>query len=83
VALEKIYDEPFETVLAREIEKAAAHGQRHAAAIQTTGEGYTGSNEPLPAVLGAHDHTLGDCGTAPTALLRYAAWQTRRTRTRR
>ena len=53
VVLEKIYGEPFETILAREIEKPLQHGQWHGAARQTTGAGIHEGERGAAAILGA------------------------------
>ena len=75
VALEKIYDEPFETVLAREIEKPLRMGSGTQPDPKLLAKGYTEKNEPLPAFSAPMTYPSVGLRYSTEALLRYAAWQ--------
>jgi len=75
VALEKIYDEPFETVLAREIEKPLRMGSGTQPDPKLLATGYTEKNEPLPAFSAPMTYPSVGLRYSTEALLRYAAWQ--------
>ena len=75
VALEKIYDEPFETVLAREIEKPLRMGSGTQPNVKLLATGYTEQNEPLPAFSAPMAYPSVGLRYSTDALLRYAAWQ--------
>jgi len=75
VALEKIYDEPFETILAREIEKPLRMGSGTQPDPKLLAKGYTEKNEPLPAFSAPMTYPSVGLRYSTEALLRYAAWQ--------
>jgi len=75
VALEKIYDEPFETILAREIEKPLRMGSGTDPDARLLASGYTEKNEPLPPFSAPMAYPSVGLRYSTDALLRYAAWQ--------
>jgi CubicO group peptidase (beta-lactamase class C family) len=75
VVLEKIYGEPFETILAREIEKPLRMGSGVAPAEKLLARGYTGNNEPLPAFAAKMQYPATTLRYSADDLLRYASWQ--------
>jgi len=75
VALEKIYDEPFETILAREIEKPLRMGSGTDPDERLLANGYTEKKEPLPPFSAPMAYPSVGLRYSTDALLRYAAWQ--------
>lgn len=75
VVLEKIYGEPFETLLAREIEKPLRLGSGTAPKPKLLARGYTRRNEELPPFTARMAWTWGSLGYSTEDLLKYAAWQ--------
>ena len=74
VVLEKIYGEPFETILAREIEKPLTMGSGTQPPAKLLAQGYTKENEELPPFsapmhirvrLAALQHARICCGMRP------------------
>jgi CubicO group peptidase (beta-lactamase class C family) len=75
VALEKIYDESFETILAREIERPLRMGSGTQPDPKLLAKGYTEKNEALPAFSAPMTHASVGLRYSTDALLRYASWQ--------
>jgi len=75
VALEKIYDEPFETILQREIEKPLRMGSGTQPDARLLASGYTEKNEPLPPFSAPMAYPSVGLRYSTDAMLRYAAWQ--------
>ena len=75
VVLEKIYGEPFETILAREIEKPLRMGSGTAPSAKLLARGYTTKNEELPPFKAKMAWTWGSLCYSADDLLRFAAWQ--------
>ena len=75
VALEKIYDEPFDTILAREIERPLRMGSGTQPDPKLLAKGYTEKNEALPAFSAPMTYASVGLRYSTDALLRYAAWQ--------
>lgn len=75
VVLEKIYGEPFETLLAREIEKPLRMGSGVNPDPKLLARGYTEGNEELPGFDARMAHTWGSLRYSTDDMLRYASWQ--------
>ncbi len=75
VALEKIYGEPFETLLAREIEKPLRMGSGTEPPVRLLAKGYTSANEELPPFGAKMSHASASLRYSADDLLRYASWQ--------
>ena len=75
VVLEKIYGEPFETLLAREIEKPLRMGSGVNPNPRLLARGYTEAGEELPSFDAQMAHTWGSLRYSTEDLLRYASWQ--------
>jgi CubicO group peptidase (beta-lactamase class C family) len=75
VALEKIYGESFETLLAREIEKPLRMGSGVNPDAKRLARGYSAANEELPSFDARMAHTWGSLRYSTDDLLRYASWQ--------
>jgi CubicO group peptidase (beta-lactamase class C family) len=75
VVLEKIYGEPFETLLAREIEKPLRMGSGVHPEAKRLARGYSAANEELPSFDARMAHTWGSLRYSTDDLLRYASWQ--------
>lgn len=73
--LEKIYGEPFETLLAREIEKPLRMGSGVNPNTKLLARGYSDSNEELQSFDARMAHTWGSLRYSTEDLLRYASWQ--------
>lgn len=74
VILEKIYGEPFETLLAREIEKPLRMGSG-VNPTKLLARGYSESSEELASFDARMAHTWGSLRYSTEDLLRYASWQ--------
>jgi CubicO group peptidase (beta-lactamase class C family) len=75
VVLEKIYGAPFETLLAREIEKPLRMGSGTNPDIKLLATGYTADNHPLPSYGAKMSYASGSLRYSASDLLRYASWQ--------
>ncbi|HTU65021.1 MAG TPA: serine hydrolase domain-containing protein [Steroidobacteraceae bacterium] len=75
VVLEKIYDEPFDTLLAREIEKPLRMASGTAPPAKLLARGYTRANEELPPFEAPMAWVTGSLRYSARDLLEYAAWQ--------
>ncbi|MEO8019828.1 MAG: serine hydrolase domain-containing protein [Pseudomonadota bacterium] len=75
VVLEKLYDEPFETILAREIEKPLKMGSGTAPNLKLLAQGYTKDNEETPSFGLKTQYSTGSLRYSVEDLLRYASWQ--------
>jgi len=75
VVLEKIYGEPFETLLAREIEKPLRMGSGVNPSAKLLARGYSDAGEELPSFDARMAHTWGSLRYSTDDLLRYASWQ--------
>jgi serine-type D-Ala-D-Ala carboxypeptidase/endopeptidase len=75
VALEKIYGEPFEQILAREIEKPLRMASGVAPPAKLLARGYTADNEPLPPFMAKTQYASLALRYSADDLLKYAAWQ--------
>jgi len=75
VALERIYGEPFDAVLAREIEKPLRMASGTAPNGKLLARGYTRENEELPTYQAEMSWVTGSLRYSAEDLLKYAAWQ--------
>jgi D-alanyl-D-alanine-carboxypeptidase/D-alanyl-D-alanine-endopeptidase len=75
VALEKIFGEPFEQILAREIEKPMRMASGTAPSARLLARGYTAANEPLPPFTARTQFASLSLRYSAKDLLTYAAWQ--------
>lgn len=75
VVLEKLYGEPFETILAREIEKPLRMGSGTRPAAKLLAQGYTEGNEPLPPYGAPSQFAVNSLRYSAEDLLRFASWQ--------
>jgi D-alanyl-D-alanine-carboxypeptidase/D-alanyl-D-alanine-endopeptidase len=75
VVLEKIYGEPFETILAHEIEKPLKMGNGAAPAAKLLATGYARDNEEMPPFSAPMQFASGSLRYSAEDLLRYASWQ--------
>ncbi len=75
VVLEKIYGEPFETILAREIERPLKMNGGTAPAIKLLAQGYTPDNEEAPPFTAKTQYASGALRYSAGDLLRFASWQ--------
>jgi D-alanyl-D-alanine-carboxypeptidase/D-alanyl-D-alanine-endopeptidase len=75
VVLEKIYGEPYETVLAHEIEKPLKLGNGAAPLAKLLAQGYTKDNEEVPPFSAPMQFASGSLRYSTQDLLRYASWQ--------
>jgi CubicO group peptidase (beta-lactamase class C family) len=75
VVLEKIYGEPYETLLAREIEKPLRMGSGVNPDAKRLARGYSAAGEELPSFDARMAHTWGSLRYSTDDLLRFASWQ--------
>jgi len=75
VVLEKLYGEPFETILAREIEKPLKMASGTAPAVKLLAQGYTEAGEEAPPFVAQTQYPSGALRYSTEDLLRYASWQ--------
>jgi CubicO group peptidase (beta-lactamase class C family) len=75
VVLEKVYDAPFETLLAREIEKPLRMDSGTAPNPKLLARGYDSANQELPSFSAPMAFTWGSLRYSTEDLLRYASWQ--------
>jgi CubicO group peptidase (beta-lactamase class C family) len=74
-ALEKIHGEPFENILAREIEKPLRMASGVAPPAKLLARGYTVDNEPLPPFTAKTQYASMGLRYSAEDLLKFAAWQ--------
>jgi len=75
VVLEKLYDEPFETILAREIEKPLRMGSGTAPSAKLLARGYSREGDPVPPFTAPTQYASASLRYSTEGLLNYAAWQ--------
>ncbi len=75
VALEKIHGEPFEAVLAREIEKPLRMASGTTPPAKLLARGYTRANEPLPAFGAKVQFASSTLRYSGDDLLKFCSWQ--------
>lgn len=75
VVLERVYGEPFEAILAREIEKPLHMGSGTDPSAKLLARGYTRDNEPLPPYGATSQYPVNSLRYSTDDLLRYASWQ--------
>lgn len=75
VALEKIHGEPFDQLLAREIEKPLRMASGTAPPAKLLARGYTANNEPLPAFGAKIQYASSTLRYSADDLLKFCAWQ--------
>jgi D-alanyl-D-alanine-carboxypeptidase/D-alanyl-D-alanine-endopeptidase len=75
VVLEKLYEEPFDIVLTREIEKPLKMASGTAPLTKLLARGYTSDNEELPTYAAKMSQASGSLRYSTDDLLKYAAWQ--------
>ena len=75
VVLEKIHREPFEKILAREIEGPMRMGNGVSPPQSLLARGHTARNEPLPALSAKMMYPANSLRYSAEDLLRYASWQ--------
>ncbi len=75
VVLEKIYGEPFDVILAREIEKPLRMGSGTRPNVKLLARGYTQENEELPGFSAKMAWPSSSLRYSADDLLRYASWQ--------
>jgi CubicO group peptidase (beta-lactamase class C family) len=75
VVLEKIYDEPFDQMLVREIEKPLRMASGTTPNGKLLARGYTRENEELPTYQAPMSWVTGSLRYSAEDLLKYAAWQ--------
>jgi len=75
VVLEKLYGEPFEDILARQIEKPLKMGSGTAPPIKLRAQGYTRENVPTPPFAARTQFASASLRYSAEDLLRYASWQ--------
>ncbi|HEU4779534.1 MAG TPA: serine hydrolase domain-containing protein [Steroidobacteraceae bacterium] len=75
VVIEKLYGEPFEGILAREIEKPLRMGRGTAPPTKLLARGYTEDDEALPPFAARTQFPSASLRYSADDLLKYAAWQ--------
>lgn len=75
VALEKIYGEPFERILAREIEKPMRMGSGTSPPVKLLARGYTAAGEPVPPFTARTQFATLSLRYSAKDVLTYATWQ--------
>lgn len=75
VALEKIYEEPFEQILAREIERPLRMASGVAPPARQLARGHTDNNEMLPPYAAKSQYASLTLRYSADDLLKYATWQ--------
>jgi serine-type D-Ala-D-Ala carboxypeptidase/endopeptidase len=75
VVLEKLYGEPFQAILEREIEKPLKMGRGTAPAAKLLAQGYTQDNEEPPTFAAKTQYPSGSLRYSAEDLLRFASWQ--------
>jgi CubicO group peptidase (beta-lactamase class C family) len=75
VVLEKLFDEPFETILSSEIEKPLRMGSGTAPLTKLLARGYTGDGTAVPPFTAPTQYASASLRYSTEDLLNYAAWQ--------
>ena len=75
VVLEKLYGEPFEAILARQIEKPLKMQSGTAPPIKLRAQGYSRENEPTPPFAARTQFASASLRYSAEDLLRFASWQ--------
>ena len=75
VVLEKIFGEPFETILSREIEKPLRMGSGTAPLTKLVARGYSTAGDAVPPFTAATHYPSASLRYSTEDLLNYAAWQ--------
>jgi CubicO group peptidase (beta-lactamase class C family) len=75
VVLEKIFDEPFDAILSREIEKPLRMGSGTAPLTKLLARGYTGEGVAVPPFTAPMQYASASLRYSTEDLLNYAAWQ--------
>jgi CubicO group peptidase (beta-lactamase class C family) len=75
VVLEKLYGEPFEAILARQIERPLKMGSGTAPPVKLLAQGYTSDNAESPGFVAQTQYSSGSLRYSAEDLLRYASWQ--------
>ena len=75
VVLEKIFGEPFETILSREIEKPLRMGSGTAPLTRMVARGYSSAGDAVPPFTAATHFASASLRYSTEDLLNYAAWQ--------
>jgi D-alanyl-D-alanine-carboxypeptidase/D-alanyl-D-alanine-endopeptidase len=75
VVLEKLYAEPFETLLSREIERPLKMGSGTAPPAKLLAQGYTAGGEEAPPFTAKTQYASGSLRYSAEDLLRFASWQ--------
>lgn len=75
VALEKIYGQPFEAIVASQIEKPLRMKSGTEPVARLLARGYTKGNEELPTFAAPMAYSWGSLRYSTEDLLRYASWQ--------
>lgn len=75
VVLEKVYGEPFDVMLTREIEKPLRMASGTQPNVKLLATGYTRDNEELPGFAAKMAWPSGSLRYSADDLLRYASWQ--------
>jgi len=75
VVLEKLYGEPYETILANEIEKPLRMGSGTAPITKLLARGYTAGGDAVPPFGSSTQYASGSLRYSADDLLKYAAWQ--------
>ena len=76
VILEKLYGEPFEAILTREIEKPLKMTRGTLPAAKLLAQGYTKNNEETPGFAAETQYAAGALRYSTEDLLKFASWQT-------
>jgi len=75
VVLEKLFGEPFETILEREIEKPLRMSSGADPITKLLARGYTSDNAPVPPFAAPMQYASASLRYSTDDLLKYAAWQ--------
>jgi serine-type D-Ala-D-Ala carboxypeptidase/endopeptidase len=75
IVLAKIYGEPFDAILTREIEKPLRMASGTSPATKLLARGYTKDNEEIPTFDSPMSWPMGALRYSAEDLLKYAAWQ--------
>ncbi len=75
VVLEKLYGEPFETILSREIEKPLRMGSGTSPLTKLLARGYSKEGNPVPPFTSPTQYASASLRYSTEDLLNYAAWQ--------
>ncbi|HYJ40264.1 MAG TPA: serine hydrolase domain-containing protein [Steroidobacteraceae bacterium] len=75
VVLEKLFDESFDTILSREIEKPLRMGSGTAPLTKLLARGYTNEGDAVPPFTAPTQYSSASLRYSTEDLLNYAAWQ--------